>query len=224
MRMSVVLPHPDGPSRAVSSPVGNCSDATSSALKVAHCDDVACDAATVSTVDGSGIEGEYSSITTAADGLGVISYRDGTGANQDLKVAHCANVGCTSSSYVTVDTPGDVGWNTSVTIGSDGLPFVSYRDVAPIWTVATQLVFYGTPILYVIETVPHSLQKLIMANPLAAIIEQVRKWLIDPGAPGVAEAMGGGAWWLLPVGVLLAVCGLGLWIFNREAPRIAERL
>jgi hypothetical protein len=104
-------------------------DATSSALKVAHCDDVVCDAATISTVDGSGIEGEYSSITTAADGLGVISYRDGTGANQDLKVAHCGNVACTTSTFVTVDTPGDVGWSTSITVGSDGLPFVSYRDV-----------------------------------------------------------------------------------------------
>ena len=102
--------------------------------------------------------------------------------------------------------------------------FVSYRDVAPIWTVAMQLVFYGTPILYTIEKVPDSLRKLIMANPLAAILEQVRAWLIDPGAPGFAEAIGGGAWWLLPVGVLVAVCTLGLWVFNREAPRIAERL
>jgi hypothetical protein len=59
----------------------------------------------------------------------VISYRDGTGARQDLKVAHCANVACTISTTVTVDTPGDVGWNTSITIGADGLPFVSYRDV-----------------------------------------------------------------------------------------------
>jgi hypothetical protein len=59
----------------------------------------------------------------------VISYRDGGGASKDLKVAHCANVACTASTSIAVDTPGDVGWNTSITIGSDGLPFVSYRDV-----------------------------------------------------------------------------------------------
>jgi len=104
-------------------------DATAGSLKVAHCDNVACTTATLSTVDASGLEGEFSAITIGVDGLGVISYRDGTGANKDLKVAHCGNVTCTSSTYVTVDTPGDVGWNTSITIGSDGLPFVSYRDV-----------------------------------------------------------------------------------------------
>ena len=104
-------------------------DATAGSLKAAHCDDVPCTTATFSTVDANGIEGEYSAITLGIDGLGVISYRDGTGARQDLKVAHCANVACTTSSTVTVDTPGDVGWNTSITIGADGLPFVSYRDV-----------------------------------------------------------------------------------------------
>jgi collagen triple helix repeat protein len=102
---------------------------SASSLRVAHCDNLACSAATLSTVDANGIEGEYSAITLGVDGLGVISYRDGTGGNQDLKVAHCGNVTCSTSSFVTVDTPGDVGWNTSITVGSDGLPFVSYRDV-----------------------------------------------------------------------------------------------
>jgi hypothetical protein len=104
-------------------------DSTSGALKVAHCDNVLCSSATISPVDSNGIEGEYSSLTIGADGLGVISYRDGTGADKDLKVAHCGNLACTTSTFVAVDTPGDVGWNTSITIGADGLPFVSYQDV-----------------------------------------------------------------------------------------------
>ena len=104
-------------------------DASASSLKVAHCDNLACTSATLHTVDSTGIEGEYSAITLGIDGLGVISYYDGGGATQDLKVAHCADVTCSSASVVSVDTPGQVGWNTSITIGSDGLPFVSYRDV-----------------------------------------------------------------------------------------------
>jgi ABC-2 type transport system permease protein len=102
--------------------------------------------------------------------------------------------------------------------------YVSYRDVQPIWIVATQLVFYGTPILYVIDTVPHSLQKAIMANPLASVLEQARRWLVDSGAPGFAHAIGGFPWWVLPVAICVAVCAFGLWLFEHEAPRIAERL
>jgi hypothetical protein len=104
-------------------------DASAATLDVAHCSNLACSSANVATVDASGIEGEYSAITLGADGLGVISYYDGSGLNQDLKVAHCGNVVCTTASYLTVDAAGQVGWNTSITVGSDGLPFVSYRDV-----------------------------------------------------------------------------------------------
>jgi ABC-2 type transport system permease protein len=103
--------------------------------------------------------------------------------------------------------------------------YVSYRDIGPIWAVLTQLLFYATPVLYAIEVVdPAGLQKVLLSNPLAAILQQARHWLIDPDAPGFAGAIGGFAWWLLPVGIFFAVCAFGLWIFNREAPKIAERL
>jgi ABC-2 type transport system permease protein len=102
--------------------------------------------------------------------------------------------------------------------------FVSYRDVAPIWAVFGQLIFYGTPILYVIDTVPESLQKLIMSNPLAMLLEQLRHWMIDPSAPSAIDAIGGFPWWLIPLAIFVGVCGFGFWIFNHEAPRIAERL
>ena len=47
---------------------------------------------------------------------------------------------------------------------------------------------------------------------------------LDPTAPGFAHAAGGFPWWFLPVVVLVVVCVFGLWLFNHEAPRIAERL
>ena len=102
--------------------------------------------------------------------------------------------------------------------------YVSYRDVQPIWAVATQLIFYGTPILYVIEIVPASVRELVAMNPLAAILEQAREWLIDPDAPGFATAAGGFPSWIVPVAIVASICAFGFWIFNREAPRIAERL
>jgi hypothetical protein len=61
-------------------------------LKVAHCTDAACTAATVTTLDEFDDVGDGSSIAIGADGLPIISYFDST--NRDLKVAHCADAEC----------------------------------------------------------------------------------------------------------------------------------
>jgi ABC-2 type transport system permease protein len=102
--------------------------------------------------------------------------------------------------------------------------YVRFRDVAPIWGVLSQLLFWGTPVFYTIDVVPESVQRLLLLNPLADILEQARVWVIDSSAPTAVEAIGGWGWLLLPIGILVGVCVLGLWVFDREAPRIAERL
>jgi ABC-2 type transport system permease protein len=103
--------------------------------------------------------------------------------------------------------------------------YVTYRDVAPIWAVFSQLLFYATPIIYTYEQASPGWQRhVMMSNPLAAILEQGRRWLVDPAAKGAIDACGGLGWFLIPAGVFVAVCVLGVWVFNREAPKIAERL
>ncbi|MCJ2556333.1 MAG: collagen-like protein [Candidatus Thermoplasmatota archaeon] len=59
-------------------------------LKVAHCSDVACTAATLTALDVAGVVGLFTSITIGVDGLGLISYHDNSNGN--LKVAHLSNV------------------------------------------------------------------------------------------------------------------------------------
>jgi ABC-2 type transport system permease protein len=104
--------------------------------------------------------------------------------------------------------------------------FVRFRDVKPIWEVALQLVFYGTPIIYAIETigVSHSIQELIMMNPLAVVIQQFRHAMIDPSAPSAAAAAGGSLRLLIPAAIVVGSFVVGLWFFNREAPVVAEEL
>ena len=105
--------------------------------------------------------------------------------------------------------------------------FVRFRDIAPIWEVVLQALFYATPILYPIETVQaHSpqLATAMMANPLATIMEQARVWIIDPSAPTAADVIGSVARLLIPIGLIFATVLIGFWYYNREAPRIAERL
>jgi len=110
--------------------------------------------------------------------------------------------------------------------------FVRFRDVAIIWVVGAQMLFYATPILYPlgekgIAPDNPSLEKLLMINPLAVIFEQIRVWVLhEPRnlAPTATEAAGGWPHLLPAVAIYLAICAFGVWIFNREAPRVAEEL
>ena len=99
-----------------------------------------------------------------------------------------------------------------------------FRDTGIIWSVAITALFYATPVLYPLEIVSGSIARVLALNPLAPIFELARKWVIDPSAPGPAEAAGGAVWLLVPAGIYLTICLLAVWIFNREAPRIAEEL
>jgi ABC-2 type transport system permease protein len=103
--------------------------------------------------------------------------------------------------------------------------FVRYRDVRPIWEVVLQAIFYGSAIFYPIESIPSvKLQHLIVCNPLAAVAQQARHAMIDSGAPTAAQAIGGGVRLLIPIAITIAAAAFGFWLFNREAPRIAEEL
>jgi ABC-2 type transport system permease protein len=103
--------------------------------------------------------------------------------------------------------------------------YVRFRDLLLIWTVAATMLFYGTPILYPIEIdSTEGFRALLMANPIAVILEQARVWIIDPSAPSAAQAAGGVAR-LIPAAVIfVGVCALGWHVYNREAPRVAEAL
>jgi ABC-2 type transport system permease protein len=99
-----------------------------------------------------------------------------------------------------------------------------FRDTGILWSVAVTALFYATPVLYPLEIVSGRLGELLALNPLAPLFELARKWVIDPGAPSPSEAAGGAAWLLVPAALFAAVCVVAVWVFNREAPRIAEEL
>jgi hypothetical protein len=114
-------------------PVISYRDNTAGALKVAKCNDAACAGGneTITTVDEpANSVGTYTSIAIGIDGFPVISYRDGTAGA--LKVAKCNDAACAGANetITTVDDPANnVGWYTSIAIGSDGFPVISHLDL-----------------------------------------------------------------------------------------------
>jgi ABC-2 type transport system permease protein len=103
---------------------------------------------------------------------------------------------------------------------------VRFRDIGIIWVVVAQALFYASPVIYPInfEGIPPALHRVLLANPLTPILEQARHWVIDPNAPGAVAAAGGWLHMLPSIAVFALVCVAGVWVFRREAPKIAELL
>lgn len=103
-------------------------EGSSQDLKVTHCGDASCTSALAIsyTLDSVGDVGRNNSIGIGGDGFPVISYFDYT--NSDLKVAKCGDVVCNPVlvSLKTLDSTDDVGHSTSLAIGTDNLPIISY--------------------------------------------------------------------------------------------------
>lgn len=101
-----------------------------------------------------------------------------------------------------------------------------FRDVAIIWSVLALALFYGTPVLYPLSLVTsHILRDLIALNPLTPIFDLAQRWITNPATPWPwDEALGGPVRFAAAVILYGAVCVTAVWVFRREAPRIAEAL
>lgn len=107
--------------------------------------------------------------------------------------------------------------------------YVRYRDIAPIWGVISQALYFASPVFILIDSVlvhGQIVARYYLFNPLATILQQARHWMIGGPVGGASPAtiMGGKIWLLAPAGIALGLIVLGFWVFKREAPRIAEEL
>ena len=102
--------------------------------------------------------------------------------------------------------------------------YVRYRDTYEVWGLTQQLLFFGSPIIYTAGRYPEQVQQVLSLSPIAVVFIQMRHALIDPAAPTAADSVGGVAMLLVPLGIVAGVLAFGLWLFSREAPKVAERL
>jgi ABC-2 type transport system permease protein len=102
--------------------------------------------------------------------------------------------------------------------------YVPFRDMLPIWEVVTQIAFWGTPIIYTVESLPDSIREPMMINPLATIMVEMRHSLIDPSAPSAAEAIGGAGLLLVPAGIVVGLLALSVYLHRHITQLVAERL
>ena len=117
--------------------------------------------------------------------------------------------------------------------------YVRYRDVQPIWDVVSQILFYGSPIIFIIAYYKTlGLDRIAMISPIATLNTQMGHALIGNvplsgevavkygkfAFPSAATAAGSPALLLAPAAIIVGVFVLGYWVFTREAPLVAEHL
>ncbi|MFK7919946.1 MAG: collagen-like protein [Ilumatobacter sp.] len=108
-------------------PIISYQDETNGNLLVAACDDPACSTATINVVDPAPDAGRSTSIAIGTDGNPVISYLEED--NFTLQLAACSDPICSAPPTITtVDSTTDAGYDSSIAIGANGNPIISYSD------------------------------------------------------------------------------------------------
>lgn len=106
--------------------------------------------------------------------------------------------------------------------------FVSLRDMNYIWEIIMQGLFYASAIIYpvsmVIDKSP-KIAELLLLNPVAQSIQDIRYVLISEQNPTLYSLSGGNLWWsLVPVGIVVATLVIGGLFFKKKSPNFAENV
>lgn len=98
-----------------------------------------------------------------------------------------------------------------------GLANIRYRDVNYLVGIGLQVLFYLTPIVYALDNIPATFQKVIRCNPLTAYVNAIRVGVYDLRLPTATN------WIVMGVSALLSLV-VGWAVFSRYAPRVIEEL
>lgn len=102
--------------------------------------------------------------------------------------------------------------------------YVKFRDLTHIWDVVLQAAFYATPILYPLSLVPAKAAKILMVNPLAQIIQDMRYVLISDQTQTIGSVYGHGYYRLIPIGISVSVACLAVAYFKHRSKYLAEEV
>ncbi|EFG26584.2 polysaccharide ABC transporter permease [Scardovia inopinata] len=111
--------------------------------------------------------------------------------------------------------------------------YAYFRDIAHIWEVLSQVIFYAMPIIYPLSFVLQrgglisKLGKLELLNPFAQAIQDIRHNLIAPETQPTVWNLYGNSFkgWcgkLLPIVLTGLILWFAIWLFRRNSRRFAE--
>ncbi len=106
--------------------------------------------------------------------------------------------------------------------------YVKFRDISHIWEVFMQILVYSMPIMYPISMVTKvsifgvSIAKIMMLNPIALAIQDIRHNLIAHETPTFWTLFENYWFALIPILITTSLVAFGLWYFNKNSKKFAE--
>lgn len=102
--------------------------------------------------------------------------------------------------------------------------FVRLRDIGPLWELAAQLLLFATPVMYPITLLPDWAQRVVLMNPVAQVMQDIRYVVLDDSTAtsSAAAVLNGALTHSLPVAIAIAVFLLGIGAFHRGSARLPE--
>lgn len=107
--------------------------------------------------------------------------------------------------------------------------YAYFRDIAHIWEVLQQILFYAMPIIYPLSYVTDkggfyaSVARLELLNPIAQTIQDIRHNFIAPESqPTVWNQFS--QWWVqvIPLALTVILIVVGVYVFRRNSKKFAE--
>ena len=94
---------------------------------------------------------------------------------------------------------------------------VRFRDLNQIWEVLLQVLFYASPIIYPITSVPDSIRSVLYLNPMTLLIEYSRIALIDNSVARLDHLF-------IFIGIFLPLMLVSIWFFRKTSVNVIEKI
>jgi ABC-2 type transport system permease protein len=106
------------------------------------------------------------------------------------------------------------------------MAFTRFRDVGQLWDLGAQLLFFAMPVMYSISFLSARYQKIIMLNPVAQVMQDIRRIIMGPALipQTVSWVYQSSAARLVPIAIALATFLVGLVLFQKDSRNFAERV
>jgi ABC-type polysaccharide/polyol phosphate export permease len=95
--------------------------------------------------------------------------------------------------------------------------YARFRDLLMIWSVITRALFYATPIIYPLSTIPEKYHKILLLNPMAYIIHFNKEALINNHFPDIWQT-------LIFIATIVVFFAIGIFAYKKLIPKVAEEM